>query len=292
MGQLSSACRALLLEQSSPSAVLAGLDRFAARLPGARCTTAFCAVLTLATGELVYSSAGHPPPIMVHADGTSEVLEAGRGLPLALRPHWQRPEVRVTMPARSTLLLYTDGLVERRGVSMDDGMARATELVQQARSQTLDMVADQLMSELEPGGGYPDDVAMLLYRQPAPLAMDFEADARHLAPSRAALRAWLTQAGVDPDQIQDVLIATGEAVSNAIEHGHRDQREGTVSLRVAAVVDRLQVTVIDTGVWKPPREVADISRGRGLTLMRNLMEDFAIHSNDAGTTVHMYARIS
>ena len=61
MGQLRSACRALLLEKSSPSAVLAGLDRFAARLPGADCTTAFCAVLTLSTGELVYSSAGHPP---------------------------------------------------------------------------------------------------------------------------------------------------------------------------------------------------------------------------------------
>ena len=83
MGQLRSACRALLLEKSSPSAALAGLDRFAARLPGAHCTTAFCAVLTLATGELVYSSAGHPPAIMVHADGTTEMLEGGHGLPLA-----------------------------------------------------------------------------------------------------------------------------------------------------------------------------------------------------------------
>lgn len=58
MGQLRSACRALFFEQSSPSAVLAGMDRFALRLPGAKCTTAFCAVLTLETGELVYSSAG------------------------------------------------------------------------------------------------------------------------------------------------------------------------------------------------------------------------------------------
>ena len=81
MGQLRSACRALLLDKLMPSVVLAGLDRFAARSPGADLTTAFCAVLTLATGEVVYSSAGHPPAIMVYADGTTEMLESGQGFP-------------------------------------------------------------------------------------------------------------------------------------------------------------------------------------------------------------------
>jgi PAS domain S-box-containing protein len=292
MGQLRSACRALLLEQASPGAALAGLDRFAARLPGARCTTAFCAVLTLATGELVYSSAGHPPPIMVYADGTTMMLEGGHRPPLALRRDDSQPEARITMPARATLLLYTDGLVERRGYSIDDGMARAADLVQGGRAQALDEIADELMSQLEPRGGYPDDVAMLLYRQPAPLAMKFAADASHLAPSRAALRTWLRQAGVDSDLIQNVLIAAGEAVANAIEHGHRDRPEGTVSLRATALVDRLRVTVIDNGTWKMPVKLDDITRGRGIGLMRGLMEDFTIRSDDAGTTVHMYARIS
>jgi anti-sigma regulatory factor (Ser/Thr protein kinase) len=106
------------------------------------------------------------------------------------------------------------------------------------------------------------------------------------------LRSWLTRAGVDPDQIQDVLIATGEALANAIEHGHRDQPDGTVSLRATAIVDRLQVTVADSGVWKVPRDDPGFSRGRGISLMRVLMEDFTIQSSDAGTTVHMYARIT
>jgi hypothetical protein len=292
MGQLRSACRALLLEKSSPSEVLAGLDRFAARLPGADCTTVFCAVLTLSTGELVYSSAGHPPAIMVHADGASEMLENGQGFPLTVRAVQTRPEARVTMPARSTLLLYTDGLVERRGDSIADGMARATELVGGGRSHELDELADELMSGLEPSGGYPDDVAILLYRQPAPLEMDFTADARHLGPSRAALRTWLTNAGVEQEQIQDMLVATGEAVANAIEHGHRERPEGTISLRATAVVDGLHVSVIDSGVWKIPRQVPSEYRGRGISLMRCLVQDLSIHSNEAGTTVHMYARIT
>ncbi|MET0452978.1 MAG: SpoIIE family protein phosphatase [Mycobacterium sp.] len=291
MGQLRSACRALLLEQASPSAVLAGLDRFAARLPGARCTTAFCAVLTLENGGLVYATAGHPPPIVVFADGSTAMLDGGRGIPLGLRPGRPRSEVRVTLPPRATLLLYTDGLVERRGTSMDDGMALAADVVQLGRSDELEAVADTLMSRLEPGGGYPDDVAMLLYRRPGPLAMDFMADANQLAPSRSALRTWLGQTGMEPDQIHDVLLAAGEAVSNAIEHGHLGRADGLVSLRAIANVDRVQVTVADTGAWRAPRK-ADISRGRGLALMRNLMEDFTVHSDDIGTTVHMHARIN
>lgn len=292
MGQLRSACRALLLEESSPSAVLAGLDRFAARVPGAEGTTAICAILTLSTGELVYSSAGHPPAIIVHADGTTQLLDSGQGFPLTVRPDQIRPEASVTMPPRSTLLLYTDGLVERRGDSIDDGMARAANLVDGGRSHELDELADELMARLEPTDGYPDDVAILLYRQPAPLEMDFTADAKHLGPSRNALRSWLSEAGVEAEQIQDMLVATGEAVANAIEHGHRDRPEGTISLRATAVVDGLHVSVIDTGVWKMPRQVPSEFRGRGISLMRCLVEDVSIHSNDAGTTVHMYARIT
>ena len=141
------------------------------------------------TGELVYSSAGHPPPILVDADGTTRILDDGHTIPLGLRPNRPRPEARVTLPARATLLLYTDGLVERRGSALDEGIARAGALVQDGRGSTLEDLADQIMSRLAPSGGYQDDVVLLLYRQPVPLEMSFPAHVSQLGHSRAALRS-------------------------------------------------------------------------------------------------------
>ena len=176
MGQLRSACRALLLEHPSPRAALAGLDRFAARLPGARCTTAVCAVLDPETGELVYSSAGHPPPILVHADGATQTLEDGRTIPLGLRPNRPRPEARVIIPPRAMLLLYTDGLVERRRRALDDGIAQVRDLLQEGRESPWRTWRTRSCPRLAPPGGYQDDVALLLYRHPAPLQLDFPAE--------------------------------------------------------------------------------------------------------------------
>ncbi|WP_424760940.1 SpoIIE family protein phosphatase [Mycobacterium sp.] len=292
MGQLRSACRALLLDHPSPRAALCGLDRFAARLPGAQCTTVVCAVLDPGTGELVYSSAGHPPPILVDADGITRTLDDGHTIPVGLRPGRPRPEAHVTVSPGATLLLYTDGLVERRGSSLDHGIARAAVLVRDGRTSTLDDVADQIMTRLAPSSGYQDDVAVLLYRHPAPLEISFPAHVNELSRSRAALRSWLSQTRVNRDQAHDMLVAAGEAVANAIEHGHRDSPEGIITLRGTALVDQVQLTIADTGSWKPPQTAADRHRGRGITLMRALMQDVAIHPDAVGTTVHLFARIT
>lgn len=292
MGQLRSACRALLLEHPSPRAALEGLDRFAARLPGAQCTTALCAVLDPETGELVYSTAGHPPPILVHADHTTQMLDEVRAVPLGLTPQPSRAEARVTMPPRATLLLYTDGLVERRRQSLDDGIARAAGLVEGGGARVLDDLASEIMTRLVPGGGYQDDVALLLYRQPPPLEVRISADAGHLAATRAALRSWLTRAGIDTEQAYDVLIAAGEALANAIEHGHRDEPDGAITLHATALVDQLRLTISDCGSWKTPRTDTGLHRGRGVTLMRALMNDVSFHSDAAGTTVRLSASVT
>ncbi|MFI9122697.1 SpoIIE family protein phosphatase [Streptomyces bikiniensis] len=292
MGQLRSACRALLLQDAGPAQVLMALDRFAAGVPGAMCTTVFCGVLDPETGGLTYSSAGHPPGILVRPDGTTQLLEDGRSLPLAVRPGAPRPEGHCTISARSTLLLYTDGLVERRRRPLSAGIDQAGEALQDGRDTAIDELATDVMSRLAPAGGYDDDVALLLYRHPAPLEMSFPAESGQLAPVRRALRGWLDQCDLPPSTVQNILVAAGEACANAIEHGHRDAPGDTVYFRAEASVGNLHLTVTDTGRWKVPQPERNAHRGRGMALMRALMQQVTVTQGPTGTTVDMHTRIA
>lgn len=292
MGQLRSACRALLLQDPSPARTLTALDQFAAGVAGAICTTVFCGVLEPGSGELTYSSAGHPPGILVHPDGSSRLLEDGRALPLAVRPGRARPEATCSLPARATLLLYTDGLVERRRRPLSAGMEQAGEAVKEGREMPVEDLATAVMSRLAPAGGYDDDVALLLYRHPAPLEMIFPAESSQLAPVRRALRGWLDQCDLPPTTVQNVLVAAGEACANAIEHGHRHTPGEDVRLRAEALVDTLRVTVADSGRWRVPQRGRNTHRGRGISLMHALMQEVTVAPGPSGTTVDMQMRIA
>lgn len=287
MGQLRSACRALLLQRLDPAETLAGLDRFAAGVTGARCTTACCVVLDTTTGELSYSSAGHPPPIVVGVDDDCRLLEGGHGLPLGLRPDRHRPTDRFTVPEGATVLLYTDGLVERRHQSLDAGISRAGSVLNGRHDRPLGEVADRIMTALRPRAGYRDDVAILLYRRIAPLEVIFPARAEDIAPARLALRHWLSAAGVSGQQSCDLLLAAGEAMANAVEHAHRDAPGGPVVVCGRLTGTTLEISVTDTGRWKDPDTPPDRRRGRGIALMRALTEDVAIETDGTGTTVRM-----
>jgi PAS domain S-box-containing protein len=290
MGQLRSACRALLLQDTGPARTLTALDRFAALLPGATCATVFCGVLDPATGHLVYSSAGHPPPIAVQADGAIELLDQGRSRPLAIRPAMERVEAEYWMPPRATLMLYTDGLVERRRQPLTTGIEAATDAVRLGRSTPIDDLADEVMVRLAPAGGYDDDVALLIYRQPGPLELEFPAEAARLATVRSSLRGWLERCGIDPVTTQNVLVAAGEACANAIEHGHRE-KSGQIRLRAIATAEDLRLTVVDNGEWRTPRPAENPYRGRGLMLMKAFMHHVTVTTGMAGTTIDMQARI-
>ena len=288
MGQLRSACRALLLDVQRPAQALTALDRFATLIPDALCSTVFCAVLDPATGQLSYASAGHPPGILALPGGRVEFLDQGLSPALALAPDRPRTEAVVHIPEGATLLLYTDGLVERRGgLDLDKTTGRAAALLRDGRQAPVAEVAERLMTGLAPGQGYEDDVALLLYSRPSPLSLTFPADPDELVLVRRQLRAWIGRLSIDALVGQDVLIAACEACANAIEHGYRGAPAGTVRLQVEVTGSDVLITVSDHGRWRPPSQARD--RGHGLKLIRATMREVEITASDSGTTIEMRA---
>ncbi len=166
MGQLRSAARALLLEDNGPGHVLTSLDTFATLLPGALATTVFCAVIEPATGQLEYSSAGHPPAIVVNRTGRQQFLDQAVAAPLAAVRSLKRPSATATLSPGATLLLYTDGVVERRTEIIDVGLARAADSLARCQGLAPADIIEQLSIDLL-AKGHDDDAAILVYAQPA-----------------------------------------------------------------------------------------------------------------------------
>lgn len=163
MGQLRAATRALLLEDRSPADVLDALDRFARTLPGAECTTLFCAVVDEVEHSVVHSSAGHLPPVLRRAAGGAELLVGGRGAALGISTA-PRPEAVERLADGDLLVVCTDGLIERRRESLRNGLARLVEQVAaQPAGERTASVADDLLRSLAPRGSQ-DDVALVVYR--------------------------------------------------------------------------------------------------------------------------------
>jgi PAS domain S-box-containing protein len=164
MGRLSSALSGLLLAGHSPARALDLLDRFAERIEGAELATVASLVLDPATGRLTYSSAGHPPPLMVTDDGTVTYLDGGHGPALGVPGRGRRPEAVTSVPTGSTLLLYTDGLVERRDAVLDDGLDRLAAAAAARTSASLTALVDEVLVDVLGRHGADDDVAVLAVR--------------------------------------------------------------------------------------------------------------------------------
>ena len=287
MGQLRSAAQALLLRTPSPAQALSDLDSFARRLPSAECTTVFCAVIDPATSKLSYSSAGHPPPVLVDRTG-AQVLEHAQSIPLAATESvWSRPEAEATLLPGATLLLYTDGLIERRHESLGVGIERAATALNRYRHCHPDYVADHLMTDLVPPAGFDDDVAVLLYRHP-PSSLTLRSPARPagLASIRDRLRRWLPAAAINPDTAEEVLLAVGEAAANATEHAtHKATHQVELTVTARLTKQGLALTVTDNGSWLEPAREA--TRGHGIAVMNALVDTVEITSTGHGTTVDM-----
>ncbi|MBF6074196.1 ATP-binding protein [Nocardia beijingensis] len=120
----------------------------------------------------------------------------------------------------------------------------------------------------------------------APLELDFPAEAVQLATVRHTLQEWLAQCGMAAAPAYDVLLAVGEACTNAVEHGHHGDG-GVVRLRASIDGDQLRVTIADSGRWKKPDPQADPLRGRGMPLIRALIPEVTVTTGDTGTVVDL-----
>jgi serine phosphatase RsbU (regulator of sigma subunit) len=168
MGQVRNLLRALAVDRAeSPGNLLRRLDRIAVHLQVASTTTCIYSVLEhAATGlaRLRFANAGHPSPLLITADGNARYLDTPDHMLLGLGLDQERSTTLVDLPAGSTLLLYTDGLVEHRGHSIDDGLERLCELSASLAAQPLQQLCDALIGQLaaEPR----DDVCLLALRTP------------------------------------------------------------------------------------------------------------------------------
>ncbi|MFF7969942.1 SpoIIE family protein phosphatase [Streptomyces sp. NPDC007905] len=176
MGQLRSAVRAFALGDRPPDEVLSGTNHLLIDLdPG---QFASCCYLRLdpATGHAQVARAGHLPPLLRGADGRTRVLDIPGGVVLGVDPRAQYPVTELWLEPDAILALYTDGLVERPGADIDDGIAELALALAKAGAaagrrggRSLAGVADRLTANARDATDRPDDVALLLAtRRPTP----------------------------------------------------------------------------------------------------------------------------
>ncbi len=150
----------------SPAAVLGRLDQAMTNLRFPTLITVVLATVEHRGGTVTmrWSNAGHPPPVLVRSDGTTELLERSPEPLLGIAPGIERRDHQLDLQAGDTVLFYTDGLVERRNSTLDQGTDWLVGLLRRRGREPLDQLCDGLLTEL--GGRTDDDIAVLAVRVP------------------------------------------------------------------------------------------------------------------------------
>lgn len=165
MGMLRSALSAAVRALERPAQALEVLGLYARSIEGALGTTAVKAIVDHRSRLITYSNAGHPPPVLVHTDGRCELLDQATDPPLGARPqHVPRPQASSQYRPGDTLVLYTDGLIERRGEDIDTGLDRLTGVLAECRHLGTEQLADTVLARLDMASGGRDDIALVVVR--------------------------------------------------------------------------------------------------------------------------------
>ncbi|GLW36038.1 SpoIIE family protein phosphatase [Actinoplanes regularis] len=289
MGKMRIAMGALAPHAAGPGALLTDLDGFAAGNGGSDFATACYALLDPASRKLRHACAGHPPMLVVTADGRTRWLTDGGSAPITGKQIGARPEAIETLEPGALLLLYSDGLVERRGEPLTAGLDRLRQAALELRHGSAAEICDGLFAAMGVAEQRSDDVVALCLRMPAGTAAAFHrtltADKRELSRLRGALQAWRRAIQPADRDEADMLLAVNEACANAIEHAYRGREPGTVEVTVSPDADGTYLASIrDFGRWQESA-ASSTHRGRGLGIIRSLSHGFEYRSTPAGTLV-------
>ena len=284
MGQLRTAVRMLAVLDPMPEDVLRHLDDLAQGTDEVQLATCVYAVFDPVERCLSFASAGHPPPVLQHPDGTVRTLPQPSGAPLGVGGvPFESTTVRVPDGAR--LALYTDGLVESRVVDIDDGVGSLSAAMLDGPDD-LDALCDHVLTRLDRHDGHDDDVALLLARLAGldagrlgswRLDGGVESVAGARAWVRTLLRSW------DLTGLTDVAeLLVSELVTNALRHA-----SGRIELTVLRLDDVLTLAVLDSDQPLPRlRKAAEADEGgRGLNLVAVLASRWGARPTPGGKVV-------
>ena len=290
MGQLRAAVRAYALEDHPPEEVLARVDRLLRLTEEPPLVTCVYARVDTRSGELCISTAGHLPPLLITPDGEGTYLDLEPGLPLGVG-ETEFASGCLFLERGSTLVLYTDGLVETPQSSITTGMdALCARAVEFAGERDIEAFTDALIAAFDRGDGHDDDIAVLAVRlplatelQPAEspagrsLSLTLPPDPSSVGKARAFLQQTLH--GWDlPVDVDDAKLLVSELVTNALVHA------GTVvHVHAEAREDALRVAVADEGPpdWEMPTDggLPDLRMsvgGRGLAIVSVLAHRWGV----------------
>ncbi|MFJ3832646.1 SpoIIE family protein phosphatase [Streptomyces sp. NPDC090046] len=287
MGQLRTAVRAYARLDLPPHEVLQLLDGLAAEIDASQIATCVYAVHDPSEGLLAYASAGHLPILVRDEDGTVRRAADPTGPPLGTGG-WLHTSGTIALGPGSTAVLYTDGLVERRGEDIDEGVA-ALERALSGAQGTPAVICDRLMRALGVDADHDDDVAVMVLQQPARTGSDAElfhnAALELLGGIEAAPRARAFAQGVlaswrFPVELCDLgVLAASELVANSLQHG-----TPPMHLRLRRTDRRLIIEVTDGDDHLPRRRRAEPAdeTGRGISIIATIASSWGSRRTPGG----------
>jgi serine phosphatase RsbU (regulator of sigma subunit)/anti-sigma regulatory factor (Ser/Thr protein kinase) len=291
MAEIRTALRAYMVQGHKLTEVISMLNELLVSMGRNRGATLSIFELDPEAEELEAVTAGHLPPLLIEPDGNTRLLEQTPGLPVGVRIGHHYRACRYPFPTGSRLLLYTDGLIERRGESIDEGFQRLTVAAHAAAGRTDSSFADRVYRALVDETPLEDDVALLAIEAlplEDTLEMTLPARPNVLGGLRNTLGRWLRAAGANENELFDITLSVSEAATNAIEHAY-GAREANFAVRCEHNGQQVAVTVRDLGRWRTTRPHGG---GRGLEIIRSLADSVKISSDQEGTIVTITKQLS